>query len=379
MGQYIQHINKNIIEWAILRSGSSLQDFYVQNVDVEAWVEGQKLPTVKQLEKFTKKVHVPFGYMFLPEPPQEKVPLPFFRTGETEIAEGVSLNVFHTIQLIQERQNWLTEYLSDLDFPDLNFVGKYDVNADYREVSNDIRKVLGLKNDWAEEYRTWEDALDGLTQAIEEVGVIVTFNGVVGNNTHRPIEVSECRGFVLVNKKVPFLFINSRDAKAAQMFTLIHELAHIWLGVSAGFDNAKMIPANDPTEVLCDQIAAEFLVPEQKLIEEIKDVDNIDFRELSRVFKVSQIVIRRRLLDLKIIEREEFFSFYNEYIQLSNTRKLKNSPGGNFYAVARKRISTRFAGLVNNAVKTDKLLYREAFKLTNLKGKTYDVFMNEYL
>ncbi len=377
MRTIVENINKEIIEWAIIRNGNSLEEFYEKNPIVESWVNGDKYPTVKQLEDFTHKVHVPFGYMFLPSPPEENIPLPFFRTGSNVSTNQVSLNVFHTIQIIQDRQNWLTEYLEDLDFPDLSFVGKYSVNDNYKEVVRDIRSVLQLEPDWASKHDKWEQALDFITQKIEETGVIVAYNGIVGTNTHRVIDVNECRGFVLVNSKAPFLFINSGDAKAAQMFTIIHELAHVWLGKSAGFDNQNLLPANDPVEVLCDKIAAEFLVPEVLFLKKWETAK--DFKYLSRIFKVSPIVVARRALDLKLISQQEFLAFYNQHMSDFKKRKAQQSPGGDFYVTMKKRVSLRFAAFVNNAVNDNKLLYRDAYRLTNMKGDTYNKFITEHL
>lgn len=376
MSTRVENINKEIIEWAIIRNGNSLEEFYAQNPNVESWIKGEKNPTVKQLENFTHKVHVPFGYMFLPKPPNETIPLPFFRTGKKN-TNKVSLNVFHTIQIIQDRQNWLTEYLEELNFPDLDFVGKYSIKNSYIEIVNDIRNVLKLELDWASRHNKWEEALDYLTNKIEEVGIIVTYNGIVGSNTHRVIDVNECRGFVLVNNKAPFLFINSADAKAAQMFTIIHELAHVWLGKSAGFDNANLLPADDPLEILCDKVAAELLVPEIYFLKKWETTQ--DFKYLSRIFKVSPIVIGRRALDLNLINLKYFMDFYNNYMSYFKTNKDKQSSGGDFYATTKKRISLRFAAFVNNAVKENKLLYRDAYRLTSMKGETYNKFINEYL
>lgn len=372
----IENIKKEIIEWAILRNGSRPEDFYVQNPNVEKWIKGEKNPTVKQLEDFTHKVHVPFGYMFLQNPPEETIPIPFFRTAKNHNAE-VSLNIFNTIQILQERQNWLTEYLEELDFPDLSFVGKYSVDDNYLEIVNDIRKTLNLNFDWANNQNNWELALNYLTNQIEEAGIIVTFNGVVGNNTKRPISVEECRGFVIVNNKAPFLFINAADAKAAQMFTIVHELAHVWLGESAGFDNQNLLPANHPLEIICDKIAAEFLVPENYFLNKWNTTQN--FQYLSRIFKVSPIVIARRALDLNLITKDDFFAFYNSYMQAVALKKENQGSGGDFYATSKKRISLRFASFVNNAVKDNKILYRDAYKLMNLKGETYTKFITEFL
>jgi len=372
----IENINSNIIEWAITRAGYGLNEFFLKFPKIKEWLDGTTKPTIKQLEDFTHKVHVPFGYMFLNEPPIEELPIPFFRTGKKKV-DKVSLNVFHTIQTLQERQTWLTNYLEKSGYEDLSFIGKFNVNDNHKEIVTDIRNTLRLKIDWASKLSNWEQALDYLTMQIEEIGIILTFNGVVGNNTRRKIEVEECRGFVLVNPKAPFLYINSADAKAAQMFTIFHEIAHIWLGKSAGFDNKQMIPADDPIEQLCDKVAAEFLVPKDFFLEKWDKSKN--FKYLSRVFKVSPIVIARRALDLNLITKSSFFRFYNEYITEIQIKKQNQGPGGNFYATAKKRVSLRFASYVNNAVKENNLLYRDAYRLTNLKGNTYDKFINEYL
>lgn len=377
MSKRIENINREIIEWAIIRYGKSLDEFYSNNPSVESWVRDEKNPTIKQLEEFTHKVHVPFGYMFLSNPPVEKIPMPFFRSAQRASTDKVSLNVYHTIQIIQNRQEWLTDYLKELDFPVLDFVGKYTVNNNYKTIVNDIRETLQIEPNWASRLQSRDSALNYLTEKIEEIGIIVTFNGIVGANTHRPIDVEECRGFTLVNKQVPFMFINAADAKAAQLFTLMHELAHIWLGESAGFDNQGLLPANNPIEILCDKIAAELLVPEDSFQEEWRISQN--FKDLSNFFKVSQIVIARRALDKNFISRNTFFDFYENYMIDYKKKKVGQKDGGNYYATTRKRVSVRFAGFVDSAVKDDKLLYRDAYRLTGLKGDTYDKFMTEYL
>lgn len=370
------NINPAIITWAITRAGFDVDSFLNDNPTIQKWTEDIKKPTVKQLENFAHKVHIPFGYLFLSEPPKETIPFPFFRTGNQQ-TEKVSLNVFDTIQILQRRQDWITEYLQDNEHEPLPFVGKYNETANANEIVVDIRNTLRLQPNWACNFATFEDTLTFIANKIEEIGVFINFNGVVENNTHRPINVEECRGFVLVNPYAPFMFINASDAKAAQLFSIIHELAHIWLGKSAGFDNQNLLPAKDPLEKLCDAIAAEFLVPANSLIEIWKTKPDIDFAK--RYFKVSPIVIARRALDLKLISRSTFFVFYNGYMDSFRLKKEKQTSGGDFYATARKRISVNFATYVNQAVNQNKLLYRDAYKITGLKGDTYQKFVTQYL
>jgi Zn-dependent peptidase ImmA (M78 family) len=370
------NVHADILTWAITRAGYDLHEFSAKVPKVQEWIEGKKKPTVKQLETFSKKVHLPFGYLFLLEPPKEKLPIPFYRTNNTP-ANQVSINVYDTILILQQRQDWLKDYLKDIEFETLPFVGKYHNHFNVKEIVADIRNNLDLKENWASNFRTWQEALDYLIALIDDKGIITVFNGVVENNSYRKISVDECRGFVLVDKMAPFMFINNADGKAAQMFTIVHELAHIWTGNSAGFDFRKLQPANDPIEILCDKVAAEFLVPENTF-NAIWD-HNPSIKYASRYFKVSEIVIARRALDSGKITKNQFFDFYEEYTNREFEKKENQSPGGDFYATTRKRLSVTFASHVNNAVKSGKLLYRDAYKLTSLKGDTFQTFFSKHL
>jgi Zn-dependent peptidase ImmA (M78 family) len=276
---------------------------------------------------------------------------------------------------LQRRQEWLTEYLREQGHESLPFVGKFSEAHDYQKIVQDIRQYLQLQEGWVNAFGTWEEALKHLTSQIEDAGIVVTFNSVVGNNTHRPISVDDCRGFVLVDEYAPFMFINNADVKAAQMFTLIHELAHIWIGESAGFDFRQLQPASKPIEILCDKVAAEFLVPKARFLEAWKRYS--DITQLSKKFKVSPIVIGRRAMDLGKMSSGDFFNFYKTY-QSKKQHKQENS-GGNFYATAKNRLSLKFMAHVNQAVKENHLLYRDAYYLTNLKGDTYQSFVQKYL
>jgi len=370
------NVNANMVTWAIARAGYELHEFIAKLPKVQEWIDGTKKPTVKQLEGFSKKVHLPFGYLFLPEPPKENLPIPFFRTNNTQ-ATQVSVNVYDTILLMQQRQDWLRDYLKESEFDELPFVSKFINRNNVQEIVADIRKTLELPENWASNFGTWQDAQDHLVLHIEDKGIITVFNGVVENNGHRKIPVDECRGFVLVDDMAPFMFINNADYKSAQMFTIVHELAHIWTGHSAGFDFRKLQPADDPIELLCDKVAAEFLVPENTFNEVWRNNPNIKYA--SRYFKVSEIVIVRRALDTGKISKKQFFDFYDEYSNREFARKENQGDGGNFYATTRKRLSITFAAHINNAVKSGKLLYRDAYKLTSLKGDTFQTFFAEHM
>lgn len=163
-------------------------------------------------------------------------------------------------------------------------------------------------------------------------------SGIVGNNTHRPLSVDEFRGFVVADPYAPVIFINGKDARAAQIFTLIHELAHIWLGAS-GVSNERLGDTHHrdaDVEKICNATAAEFLVPASELRTRWKgDIDfSTQVRDLTRVFKVSGVVIARRATELKLVSWEEFFAFYQREREAwaTTTKKASLSDTPTFWA-----------------------------------------------
>lgn len=367
------YIDPMIITWAINRAGKDIETYTKKYPHVSAWINKEKEPTIKQLEDFARNLYLPFGYLFLSTPPKEVSPIPFFRNIYSN--NQFSLNVYDTILMMQNRQDWLSEYLKENEFDQLEYVGAYTVSSGVNTVVNAIRSLLQINENWASTYSKAHDALNFLTNKAENNGIIISFNSVVGNNTTRHISVDECRGFALVNNYAPFIFINSADSKSAQLFTLIHEIAHVLIGFSAGYSTDENTLINDANEKFCDKVAAELLVP-TTLFKTAWNLKNGDFEKISRQFCVSKLVIARRALDYNFITRDDFFKFYNEYKKIDFSSKNKTK-GGDFYHTAFKRISKTFAMHVNNALRTNQLLYREAYTLTGLNGNTFSNLMSK--
>lgn len=212
---------------------------------------------------------------------------------------------------------------------------------------------------------------------IEDAGVLVVINGVVGNNTKRTLNPHEFRGFVLEDSLAPLIFVNGADAKAAQMFTMAHELAHLWLGKSALFDLPHLLPGDDEIEKFCNEAAAEFLVPKAELAGAWGEAQRPKkpFSFLAAKFKVSPIVFARRALDLTLIGKKAFFEFYDAHIaEVQASKEAKKAPGGDFWKTQTYRVGTRFAQAVIAATKEGKMLYRDAYALTGLRGKAFDKY-----
>jgi Zn-dependent peptidase ImmA (M78 family) len=341
---------------------------------VEQWEREEVKPTLRQLEAFAKATLTPIGYFFLPEPPEDRLPIPDFRTVRDQPIRRPSPNLLETVQVMQRRQAWVREMLVEEGQPQLGFVGSAQMNDNPVSAASDMRRVLGVDAGWAEAQKGWTDALRALRVAAEAAGIFVVINGIVRNNTHRKLDVNEFRGFVLVDEFAPFVFINGADGKAAQMFTLAHELAHVWFGQSGVSDLPDLQPAEHNVEQICNGAAAEFLVPGQELQNVWPEASRAPepYQMLARHFKVSAIVAARRVLDLRLITKPQFLDFYSTYQEDERRRAGTKSEGGDFYLTQDVRLGRRFARAVVQAAKEGRLLYRDAYELTGLYGATFD-------
>ncbi|MCL6445929.1 MAG: ImmA/IrrE family metallo-endopeptidase [Alicyclobacillus sp.] len=373
-------VNPDILRWAMRRADESVASLSKKFPKIAQWLDGTTLPTLRQLEEFAKSTHVPLGSLFLRQPPDESLPIPYFRTGEGDVPRRPSAELLDTIRQMKLRQNWMHEYLQRMDASPLDFVGSHSIEEDTQSIVHHMREVLMMDDQWAKSVRTWEEALRQLRYRMEDIGVLVVVNSVVGNNTHRKLDLNEFRGFVLIDSFAPLVFVNGKDSKAAQMFTLAHELAHVFLGKGAIFDLLDMMPAHNKLEMKCNEVAAEFLVPKHHLLSQWdKHVEfTSEITRLARQYKVSELVVARRALDLGLMSKDEFFHFYSEYqnrILNIQERDEDTESGGDFYSTTNLRVGRRFARAVVTAVLEGEVSYTEAYQLTGLSGTTFDKYV----
>jgi len=332
------------------------------------WLEKRDFPTYNQLVEISKIFNIPFGYLFLDKLPEQTLPIPHYRTsGDTTFLNEVSAELLDTIYFVKKQQEWVKDLLLEWGNEPLPFAGKYNIHSDIDVIVSEMRQILELENNWASQQFSWNDAFKFLIEKFENAGIFVVINGIVGNNTHRELDIREFRGFVLYDEIAPFVFINNNDAISGKIFTLIYELVHILIGKSASFDLRNLQSANNEIEKFCDKCTAEFLVPEES-IKNIENIDSNNFKFLAKQFKVSQIVIARRLLDTGKISKNEFLNFYNEHI--NKEFKRSKSSGGDFYNIVQYRYGKRFLSVIRNALNNNNIFYRDVFRLLGLKPQT---------
>ena len=371
-------LQPDVLRWARERLRIS-QDELAQKMQVKPelvleWEQSGRI-SVAQADRLAQRTHTPLGFLYLTEPPEDHLPIPDFRTRSDDTPLRPSPDLLETVETMQRRQAWMRDELIEDDAAPLDFVGAYRIDAPPRQVAAAMRDALQLSYDWASQVSTWTDALKVLRDQAEDAGVLVVFNGIVGNNTRRKLVPDEFQGFALVDEYAPLIFVNSADFKAAQMFTFAHELAHLFVGETGVSIFQNLQPAPHATERFCNQTAAEFLVPKDDLNNfwHTAKQANDRYQAIARHFKVSSLVAARRTLDLDLIDQDEFFRFYQEYKDTEwHSRQQDQASGGDFWNTQKWRIGPRFGTAIIRAVKEGRLLYREAYSLTGLKGDTFE-------
>lgn len=365
----------SVLRWALARAGI--------DEDVAAhkhrWLAGQHKPTFKQLEAFANATHVPTAMLLLKEPPHETLPIPDMRThGGTGVREP-SGDLLDTIYLCQRRQDWYREFAINEGATPLEFIGSASLDDNPSGVASHLSRLLGTDSDHSRGRPT--DFRHTLVKRIEALGVMVMISGIVGNQTRRPLSVDEFRGFALTDPIAPLIFVNNNDAKTAQNFTLVHELAHLVLGHSALSDADAGANHWRGEESWCNAVAAQTLLPapvlrsmwrEQKH-DQLSNVDTV-----ARRFAVSKEVVLHRLLDCGLLDpethrdlHEQIIAAYDDSTPPAGEEKAR---GGNYYRTTILRMGDRFTSALISATLEGRTTYGEAFRLIGTRNP--DVIRN---
>ena len=366
-------VEPNLLNWAIERSGLDRPYLAGRFKWLGSWLkkstDSALNPTLKQIEAFAKVTYTPVGYFFLDEPPEEKMPIPDYRTMANAQISRPSVNLLDTVYICQQRQDWYRDYARDNGIEPLDYVGSVDVETSVKSVAADIRKTLNFALDARASMPTWEEALRSFIDSAEAAGIMVMLNGVVSNNTRRKLNPEEFRGFALTDDLAPLVFVNGADTKSAQMFTLAHELAHIWLGKTALSSADIGGQEKQSVERWCNKVAAELLVPLAVFKSEIRRDEELPnaLQHLARHFKVSTLVILRRMLDAGHLSREEYGQAYDTEIGRLKRLSKSGGQGGDFYRTQFNRLGKRFAQALIASTMEGQTLYRDAMSMVGVK------------
>ena len=360
-------ITPNVLKWA--RESARMSEETAANkvaVTIERlkeWEEGISQPTIRKAQALAKAYKRPFALFFLPEIPRDFQPLQDFRkSGSKELTTS---SIF-IIREIQQKQAWISDVYNENNEGKLSFVGRFTIKDNPQVVAKDILSTLKIN---PAAYKT-ENPIREWIDASETNGIFVSRTSFI--HSRMKLDSDELQGFAIADPFAPFVFVNSDDWNAPQLFTLLHELAHIWIaetGISNGIEpEIKSRDKFSPIELFCNEVAANALIPN----EIISNIDRSIFRNSQDIFKtaktlgVSSFAFLIRALNLNIISPTLYHSLkkkaeidYQEFLKKEAEKKAalkikqKENPGGpNPYLLRLNKNSRLFTQVVLDSLRS---------------------------
>jgi Zn-dependent peptidase ImmA (M78 family)/transcriptional regulator with XRE-family HTH domain len=332
------YITPEVLRWAResakMSKGIAAAKISVAVDKLKEWEDGVSFPTIKQAQLLAKAYKRPFALFFLPEIPRDFQPLQDFRkSGSKELSTS---SVF-IIREIQQKQEWVSDIYKENQQEKLPFVGRFSIKDNPKKAANDILTTLNITPPF---YKTGNPKREWI-DAVETNGIFVSRASFI--HSRLKLDSDELQGFAIADFYAPFIFVNSEDWDAPQLFTLVHELAHIWIAETGISNNIEPELKNKdkfhPVEIFCNEVAANALMPENVIL----NFDSNLFQNSKETFKiakqlgVSSFALLVRALNLNIITtpvyqklKKEVTIEYEDYLKRETEKKIKQKekPGG---------------------------------------------------
>lgn len=358
-----------LYDYARARSGIT-DDWDTRFPHFDAWRDGAKKPTLKQLQTFANRTFTPVGLLLLPEPPDEPLPIADFRTVDNR-ETSPDANLLDVIYAAQARQAWYRDNQILHNEPEVEWVEAIASGMAPDRAARVLHFEIGWGPEERKRCRTWAAALTSLREAAETAGVLVMISGYAGSSTRRTLDPAVFRGFALSDRHAPVVFINGADAKAAQIFTLAHELAHLLRG-STGLSDGD--PQSDlAIEQWCNRTAAEFLVPSEEFEEQLAAAEPSPelLDNLARHFKVSTQTILGRLREQGHINWDRYWELRaSEAARIAALPEPETSGGGNYGHTRPVQVSKRFATELIASTYEGQTSFTEALRLIGARKES---------
>jgi len=363
-------IEPDVLRWAQVHSGKSDADLARKFKNWIEWLSGTTKPTLSDVEKLAKFTRVPFGFFFLKNPPTITLPIPDFRLGEEGLRHAPSSELLDSIYASEQRQQWYHDYAvaNGLDAVQAVGAGRGKTAADAATIAT---AMFGFSV--SERPTDKNSARNHLLRTFEDMGGLAVFAGIVGNNTHRPLDRQEFRGFTLTDKYAPLIFVNANDVLSGQIFTFFHEFGHV-LRAESGVSNDDPTEASDiETENWCNALAAEVLVPEADIRKHVgtTPINEKLLDKFSARYLVSTLVVLLRLRDVGILDHGKFTRLYAKEtarVQDALATQSDRVKGGNHWYNQRFRVGERLGRAVISETRAGHMSYTDAFKLLNISS-----------
>lgn len=378
------YITPNVLKWA-RESARMTEETAAAKVSVpverfKEWEEGASQPTIRQAQMLAKAYKRPFALFFLPEVPRDFQPLQDFRKIGSKDLTTSSIFI---IREIQQKQAWISDVYSENQEEKLAFVGRFSIKDNPQIVAKDILDTLKINPAF---YKT-DNPIKEWIDSAETNGIFVSRTSFI--HSRLKLDSQELQGFAIADPYAPFVFVNSEDWNAPQLFTLVHELAHIWIaetGISNEIEqDLKNRDKFHPIELFCNEVSANALMPKEIVL----NFDSSSFQSSKDVFKVakqlgvSSFALLVRALNLNIISKSTYQKLkkqadidFVEYLKKEADKKVKQKEkdkqgGPNYFLLQLNRNSRLFTQTVLDA-------FRGGFIEPTLASNLLNVQVNKF-
>lgn len=352
---------------------------------IDEWESGSSQPTIRQAYTLAKAYRRPFALLFLHEIPLDFQPLQDFRR---KIAKALGTASIFIIREIQQKQAWISEIFEEYGEKQLSFVGKFSIQTNPVTVAQDILETLQID---PTNYSSDNPIKEWIDKA-EYKGIFISRTSFI--HSRLTLDREEIQGFSIADKSAPFVFVNSADWKAPQLFTLVHEIAHIWINES-GISNEIEVEIKDrdkihPVELFCNEVAANVLMP----IDIMNNLGIDVFDNIYTVFKVakkmgiSSFALIVRAFNIKLISRESFSNLkkeaesdFKDFLKREKEKKArqkKKKGGPNIYLLRLNKNSRLFTQIVLDEYRGGRVEPTQASFLLNTQVNKFHKF-EDYL
>ena len=371
-------ITSKVFKWA-RESAKMSEEIAASKIAVsieklQEWEKGDSYPTIRQAQTLAKAYKRPFALFFLPDIPSDFQPLQDFRK---KGAKELSTSSIFIIREIQQKQAWISETNEENGEDKVSIVGRYSINDSPVLVAKDMLETLSIN---PLSYTTNNPILEWIDK-VESKGVFISRTSFI--HSRLKLDSTELQGFAIADEYAPFVFINSDDWNAPQLFTLVHELAHIWIaetGISNDVEpTIKNVRDYNPIELFCNEVAANALMPSDYVL----NLESHVFDNSSEVFKmaknigVSSFALLVRALNLKVITLNNYNRLkaqadqdYKDFLfrEEEKKKKAKEKKGGpNYFLLQLNRNSRLFTQTVLDAFRGGIIEPTQASRLLNVK------------
>lgn len=255
------HVSPRLIEWVIKNSDfDDLSDEW--KLEVARWLDFDERPTIAQIRELSELLYIPLGYFFLDFPPVEDCALFELRTLARKRTKKPTRNLIEVVQDMEQRQRELSGKRHRLDYSICRFVGAGVANQDSPErAALLILEALKVDPGWSS-MKDRQKQFDVLRDQVTQADALVVLGTQVGDNEERKLDIKEFRAFLLLDDFAPVIFINANDTGKKMLFSLVHEVVHMWIGTAElfdGGDNLKQKFRNPACEIRAYEITRAIL------------------------------------------------------------------------------------------------------------------------